>query len=81
MVNEANECQLSDKANYIAFIARAFHITDKVGSIHPDFSKVIAQLTYISEDQQQRIIYDTKGQEDVCDTGSLLGTVVKPLAL
>ena len=42
-----------DKANYIAFIARAFHIhvTDKVGSIHPDFSKVIAQLTYISEDQ------------------------------
>ena len=51
MVNEANECQLNDKANYIAFIARAFHITDKVESIHADFSKVIAQLTYISEDQ------------------------------
>ena len=51
MVNEANECQLYDKANYIAFIARAFHITDKVGSIHLDFSKVIAQLTYIFEDQ------------------------------
>ena len=51
MVNEANECQLYDKANYIAFIARAFPITDKVGSIQPDFSKVIAQLSYISEDQ------------------------------
>ena len=51
MVNGANECQLYDKANYIAFITRAFHITDKIGSIHPDFSKVIAQLTYIYEDQ------------------------------
>ena len=51
MVNEANECQLYDQANYITFIARAFHITDKVGSIHPDFSKGIVQLTYISEDQ------------------------------
>ena len=47
MVNEATKYQLYDKANYIAFIARAFHITDKVGSIHPDFSIVIAQLTYI----------------------------------
>ena len=53
MVNEANECQFYDnlKAIYIAFIAQTFHITDKVGSIRPDFSKVIAQLTYISQDQ------------------------------
>ena len=51
MVNGANECQLYDTANYIAFIARAIFITDKVGSVHPDFSKVIAQLTHISEDQ------------------------------
>ena len=44
MVNEANECQLYDQANYITFIARAFHITDKVGSIHPDFSHCTANI-------------------------------------
>ena len=39
MVNEANECQLYDKANYIAFIARAFHITDKKVQVGKDQEK------------------------------------------
>ena len=34
MVIVQYECQLYDEGNYIAFIAWAFHIIDKVGCIH-----------------------------------------------
>ena len=62
MVNEANECQLYDKANYIAFIAKAFqrYLDDLLNIDNPYFEGMVNQI-YPSELQLNKAnISDTE---------------------